>query len=75
MEKAHVKFATQVDPEILAAVKGLARKEGRQIQALVDEALADLVNKRKGLNARPHVMAAYMQSHETYAPVYEKLAK
>ena len=75
MEKAHVKFATQVDSEILAAVKGLAKKEGRQIQALVDEALADLLNKRKGMNARSHVMAAYMQSHETYASVYEKLAK
>lgn len=75
MEKVHVKFATQVDPEILAAVKGLAKKEGRQIQALVDEALTDLLNKRKGMNARQHVMAAYMQSHETYAPVYEKLAK
>ena len=75
MEKAHVKFATQVDHEILTAIKGLAKKEGRQIQALVDEALADLLNKRKGMSARPHVMAAYMASHETYAPVYEKLAK
>lgn len=75
MEKAYIKFATQVDPETLAAVKGLARKEGRQIQALVDEALTDLLSKRKGMNARPHVMAAYLQSHETYASVYEKLAK
>jgi hypothetical protein len=75
MEKAYIKFATQVDPETLAAVKGLARKEGRQIQALVDEALTDLLSKRKGMNARPHVMAAYLQSHETYASVYEELAK
>lgn len=75
MEKAYIKFATQVDPETLAAVKGLARKEGRQIQALVDEALTDLLSKRKGMNARPHVMAAYLQSHEAYASVYEKLAR
>lgn len=72
---AHVKFATQVDPEILEEVKALARKEGRKIQALVDEALADLLHKRKSMKARPHVMEAYMQSHESYASVYEKLAK
>ncbi len=75
MKKNRVKFATHVDPEILAAVEAIARTEGRQIQSLIDEALADLLNKRKGMNARPHVMAAYMQSHETYASAYEKLAK
>ncbi len=66
---------TFVDQEILAAVEEVAKTEGRQIQALIDEALADLLNKRKGMNARPHVMAAYMQSHETYASAYEKLAE
>jgi len=75
MKKNRVKFATHVDPEILAAVEEIARTEGKQIQALIDEALADLLNKRKGMNARPHVMAAYMQSHETYASVYKKLAE
>jgi len=33
------KFATQGDAAILAAVRTLAQDEGRQIQALVDEAL------------------------------------
>ncbi|PCJ23195.1 MAG: hypothetical protein COA96_12430 [SAR86 cluster bacterium] len=75
MAKTHVKFATQVDAEILGAVRTLAKKEGRQIQALVDEALADLIDKRKGVNARSHVMSAYMKSHKTYGQVYEKLAK
>lgn len=75
MDNAPVKFATQVDPEVLTAVKGLAKKEGRKIQALVDEALVDLLSKRKNTTARPHVMAAYLQSHESYASVYEKLAK
>jgi hypothetical protein len=41
------KFATQVNSEILAAPRRLAEKEGRQLQALVDEALADLLEKRK----------------------------
>ena len=37
------KFATQVNSEILATVRELARTEGRQLQALIDEALADLI--------------------------------
>jgi hypothetical protein len=41
------KFATQVDTTILAAVRALAQDEGRQIQALVDEAFADLVESVK----------------------------
>lgn len=34
------KFATQVNAEILSAIRTLAQREGRQLQALVDEALA-----------------------------------
>jgi hypothetical protein len=75
MAKTHVKFATQVDPELLSAVRTLARREGRQIQAIVDEALKDLIDKRSNLNARAHVMSAYMKSHESYASVYEKLVR
>ncbi|AHI27161.1 MULTISPECIES: hypothetical protein [Acetobacteraceae] len=69
------KFATQVDPQILQAVRDLARSEGRQLQALVDEALADLVEKRKQQRPRAHVMAAYQTSHEEFAPLYRKLAE
>lgn len=69
------KFATQVDAEILAEIRALARKEGRQIQALVDEALADLLEKRRQERPRPHVMAAYGASHERFGSLYKKLAE
>lgn len=69
------KFATQVDAEILSAVRGIAQTEGRQIQALVDEALADLIEKRKQGRPRDHVMAAYRVSHDKFAPLYKKLAE
>lgn len=69
------KFATQVDCEILTEVRALARKEGRQLQALIDEALSDLIEKHKQARPRPHVMAAYLASHERYGPVYKKLAE
>lgn len=75
MSQARVKFATQVDPKLLSAVRLLAQKEGRQIQALVDEALADLIQKRLNAQPRPHVMAAYLASHEKYGELYKKLAE
>ena len=75
MSATREKFATQVNSEILSALRTLAEKEGRQIQALVDEALADLVEKRKKATPRAHVMGAYLASHEKYASLYKKLAK
>ena len=73
--RAREKFATQVNSEILSAVRNLAQTEGRQLQALVDEALADLIEKRKQNRPRAHVMAAYQASHEKFGPLYKKLAE
>jgi hypothetical protein len=75
MAQTREKFATQVNSEILSAVRSLAEKEGRQLQALVDEALADLIEKHKKVAPRPHVMGAYLASHEKYGPLYKKLAE
>ena len=75
MSQAREKFATQVNSEILSTVRTIAKNEGRQLQALVDEALADLIEKRKNTRPRAHVMAAYLTSHEKYGELYKKLAK
>ena len=75
MSQTREKFATQVNSDILSAVRTLANKEGRQLQALVDEALADLIEKRKKATPRAHVMGAYLASHEKYGPLYKKLAE
>ncbi len=69
------KFATQVNSEILSAVRQLAQSEGRQLQVLVDEALADLIEKRKQGRPRANVMAAYQASHEKFETLYKKLAE
>ncbi|HEY6291054.1 MAG TPA: hypothetical protein VI455_05755 [Terriglobia bacterium] len=75
MSAPREKFATQVNTEILSAVRSLADKEGRQLQVLVEEALTDLIEKRKKATPRAHVMGAYLASHEKYAPLYKKLAE
>ena len=75
MSKTRENFATQVDSEILASVRALAESEGRQLQALVDEALADLIEKHKNYKPRAHAMGAYLASHEKYGNLYKKLAE
>jgi hypothetical protein len=72
---AREKFATQVNAKTLAAVRKLAEKEGRQIQALVDEAFVDLLEKRRLGKPRSHVMEAYQRSHGRYGELYKKLAQ
>jgi len=75
MSQTREKFATQVNTEILSAVRSLAEKEGRQLQVLVEEALADLIEKHKNAKLRPHVMGAFLASHQKYGPLYKKLAE
>jgi hypothetical protein len=74
-DPAREKFATQVRSETLATLRSLAKIEGRQLQALVEEALSDLIDKRKRARPRAHVMAAYEATHEKYADLYTKLAE
>ena len=75
MSSGKEKFATQVSSEILVELRALAHAEGRQLQALVDEALADLIEKRNSTRPRAHVLNAYNASHERYAELYRRLAK
>ncbi len=75
MAAAREKFATQARAELLAAVRDLAEKEGRQLQSLVDEAFEDLVAKHRNGRPRPHVLGAYLTSHERYDGLYKKLAE
>jgi len=75
MPATREKFATQVNSEILSEIRRIAEKEGRQLQALVDEALADLIEKRKSGKPRPHVMGTFHASLERYSSVYKKLAE
>ena len=75
MRKTREKFATRVDSEILSTIREIAQQEGRQLQSLVDEALADLIEKRKQSRPRPQVMAAYLATHDKYGELYKKLAQ
>ncbi len=75
MSGSRVKFATQLDQDLLAELRSQARAEGRQIQALVEEAVRNLMAERRCGKVRPHVMAAYHKSREHFASLYQKLAR
>ena len=69
------KFTTRIDADTLAAVRRLAKREGRPLQVLVDEALTDLIGKRNLGRPRAHVMDIYQRSHARYGALYKKLAQ
>ena len=77
MAEMREKFATQVDAELLSALRALAKTEGRQIQAVVEDALRDhLAAKQHGAAfGRNNVMQAYLRSTKRYSGLYEVLAK
>lgn len=75
MAEPREKFAMQIDPRILAEVRRLAQGEGRQIQALVEAALGDLIEKRRSRQSRPRVMTAYRTSLGLYKELYKKRAQ
>jgi len=69
------KFATQVETSLLEQIKELAQQEGRQIQFLVEEAIRDLLEKRKQVKLREQVMHKYEESVAEYRSLYDKLSQ
>lgn len=70
-----IKFATQADPALLDQLRTLANSEGRQIQALLDEALREYLQRKQKNSPRKTVMAAFNASLEEYDSLYQELAK
>ncbi len=65
----------QMDSDLLASVRNLAETEGKPVQSLIDEALAELIKQRRQDKPRAHAMAAYQGSHLSFGQLYKKLAE
>ena len=74
MSISREKFATQVNSALLASVRKLAKSEGRQIHAVVEDALRTHIDAKNGVPDREHVMAAYLKSTDRFSGPYKKLA-
>ena len=69
------KFSSQAAPELLSAMREIARMEGRQLQAVLEDAMNTYIEARMQQNVRPEVMAHYRASLERNRRLYELLAK
>jgi hypothetical protein len=69
------KFSSQAEANILHEIKTLAKTEGKQLQAIINEAFLDLLEKRKQTKPRRHVMEHFQSSLTEYDDLYKKLAQ
>jgi len=69
------KFSSQAAPDVLAALRQLAESQGRQFQAVLDEALRDYLDRHQADKPRKHVMASFATSLEEFDNLYRELAK
>jgi predicted transcriptional regulator len=69
------KFSSQAAPEVLAALRQLAESQGRQFQAVLDEALREYIERQQTQRPRRHVMASFASSLEEFDTLYRDLAK
>ena len=58
------KFSSQADPELLATLREIARNEGRQFQAVLEDAIRDYIENRDHEKPRGSVMAHFQSSVE-----------
>ena len=75
MEKQKVKFATQIAEDVLAMLRATAKQDGRQIQAVLDEALREYFDNRKRSAPRRHILTALQVSMDEHDELYKALAK
>ena len=69
------KFSSQVHPELLDGMREIARREGRQFQAVLEEAMAGYIESKTQEGVRPEFMAHYRASLERNLLLAELLAQ
>jgi predicted transcriptional regulator len=72
---AREKFSSQAAPDVLAALRHIAETQGRQFQAVLDDALRDYIDRQQKERPRRHVMTAFASSLEEFDSLYRDLAK
>ena len=69
------KFSSQVDPELLASMRKIASDDGRQFQAVLEDAFRGYIESRSNRKVRPEVMAHARASIERNRELLELLAQ
>ena len=62
VQEPRVKFATQIAPDILEALREESKREGRHMQAIIEDALREHFESKCRAPGRGHVMKALQAS-------------
>ncbi|MBK4733185.1 hypothetical protein [Noviherbaspirillum pedocola] len=68
-------FVSQAEPELLEKLRQIAKDQGREVQAVMDDALREYVERQQEGGGRKHVMDAFASSLEEFDSLYRELAK
>ena len=71
----HDKLSFNVPPELLGALNQLAASQGRQLQAVLDDALREYLERQQRDHPRQHVLSAFASSLNEFDELYKDLAK
>ena len=69
------KFSSQAAPDVLASLRQIAESQGRQFQAVLDEALRDYIERQQKDLPRRQVMVSLASSLDEFDSLYRELAK
>ena len=69
------KFSSQAAPEVLAELRQIAESQGRQFQAVLDEAMREYIDRHQKGRPRRHVLQSFASSLEEFDELYQDLAK
>ena len=75
MAAARQKFSSQAPPEILDEMREIARREGRQFQTVLEEAMRHYIEGKNSENIRPEVMDHFQASVDRNERLYDLLAQ
>jgi len=75
MAASREKFSSQVSPDLLAAMREVARNEGRHFQAVLEDAMREYLDNKARQKVRPEVMAHFQAGLERNRRLYKLLAQ
>jgi hypothetical protein len=73
--KALRKYSSQADPDVLKEMQAIADQEGRQLQAVIGDAMREYLVRRQRQAPRRNVLEAFQKSLKERDELYRKLAK
>lgn len=69
------KFSSQAEPEVLDALQEIAAREGRQLQAVLGDAMREYLAHKRQQAPRRNVLEAFQESLKERDELYRSLAE